>query len=342
MRRIAVSLLLPLFLWTVAAAAASAAEPPPTTSTDTVRGAAEQAEAERRRQGAQAPGGKDWTFGLFAGVQYEDNVILRNEHVLVGGDRTDWKSVNALFADYRLVNTDARVLGLRYNAYQTFLDKHDELQLTGNGVTLHHTEIHAPFVLDVPVSFAHYDLQDDKYLNLGTVSPALYFEETSRLVGVVRGSFQHFDYYKVPGSGFDEPDRSSKVYEGGLEQWLLLGERAQWRVEAGWAWRHEDARENEWSNDAWAARLGLRGALPWWKLGLETGATFTDKDYQERNDLFGKTQHDEIVTLGLGLSRPISDWATVTVAYLFTRDDSNVESQDYRRNQATLGVTFLF
>ncbi|HOX07580.1 MAG TPA: surface lipoprotein assembly modifier [Planctomycetota bacterium] len=320
---------------------AIAAEPP-TAPVETVKQTAEQAELERQRQGAQAPSEKDWSFGLFTGVQYDDNVILRSEDVHTGGDRTDWKTIHALFADYRIVNTDERVLGVRYNAYQTFIDKQDDLQLTGNGLTLHHTEIHAPFVLDVPFSFTHYDIKDDKYLNLGTVSPSLFVEETSWLVGVLRGSFRHFDFYDVPKSDFDEPDRSSKVYEGTVEQWLLFGDRAQWRIEAGWSWRHEDARENEWTNDAWEGRLALRGTLPWRSLGVEVSGTYTDKDYQEHNDLFGKTQRDEITGAGLTLSLPVTSWATISAAYLFTNHNSNVESQDYERNQATLGVTVLF
>jgi hypothetical protein len=326
---------------------AFAAEPP--AAGDTVRNAADQAELERQRQGAQKPTEKDWSFGLFAGVQYDDNIILRNEHVHTGGDRTDWKSVNALFVDYRFINSDERVLGLRYSAYQTFIDKQDDLQLTGNGLILHHTELHTPFVLDVPASVTHYDLKEQKYLNLWSLSPALYIEETSRLVGVLRSSYRRLTYYDVPDadyagsdSDFHERDRSSEIFEGGVEQWLLFGERAQWRIEAGGTWHHEDARENEWSNDAWELRLGLRGRLPWWELGLEVAGTWTAKDYLSQNDLFDKTQHDEITGAGLTVSKPITTWATVSLSYLYTHDHSNVESQDYERNQITLGVTVLF
>ena len=324
------------------AAPAGAAEPSATAPTDTAREAAEEAERERTRQGAPKAGGKDWAFGLFTGLQYDDNATLRNRHVDVGDERTDWKSVNALFVDYRLVNTDERVLGLRYNAYQTVLDSHKQLQLTGNTFTVHHTEIHAQFVLDLPVSFSHYDLYGDPFLNLSSFAPALYLEESAHLVGVLRGADRRFDYNDLPDSGFYEPDRSAHVYEAGLEQWLIFGERGQYRLEAGYTFRHENARENVWTNDAGEARIGLRGELPWWRLGLDASVTYTEKKYAEDNPFFEATERDRAAAYGLAVSRPIMAHATATLSYLYTDHQSNVQTQEYRRNQITLGVTVLF
>jgi len=342
MRRTLAALVAALLPLAAFPASAGAAEPPATAPTDTAREAAEEAERERARQGAPKAGAKDWAFGLYTGVQYDDNATLRNRHVDVGDERTDWKSVNALFVDYRLVNTDDRILGLRYNAYQTVLDSHKQLQLTGNTITLHHTEIHAPFVLDLPASFTHYDLYGDAFLNLSSFAPALYLEESAHLVGVLRGAARRFDYTDLPDSGCYEPDRSAHVYEAGLEQWLLFGERGQYRLEAGYSFRHENARENVWTNDAGEARLALRGELPWWRLGLDLSATYTEKVFERDNPLFEATERDRAAAYGLAVSRPIMAHATATLSYLYTDHQSNVESQEYRRNQITLGVTVLF
>jgi hypothetical protein len=330
----------------VLAPARALAGEPPTTPAETARQAAEQQSQATEKGLPKEQTGKDWAFGLFTGVQYDDNVILRNHYVTEGGDRTDWKWVNALFADYRIINSMERVTLVRYDGYQNFIDLHDELQLTGNTLTIRHTEIHAPVIVDLPLSYSRYDLHGTKFLELWNAAPGLFLQESPHLVGVLRGALRRFDYADRRDSPMHNPDRSSDVYEGGLEQWLLLGDRGQHRLEAGCSFRRELANRNEWSNDASEVRLAVHSALPWGRVSVDAFTTYTNRLFDTENAAFGKTERDNLNVYGLALSRPLweTKWSTgtVTASYLYTDQRSNVQSQDYHRNQVTLGLIVLF
>ena len=60
---------------------------------------AAEAEAARRRDR-----GSKWTFTVYSGMQWDDNIILEGDGVDVEDtEQTDWKSIHVLQADYYLV-----------------------------------------------------------------------------------------------------------------------------------------------------------------------------------------------------------------------------------------------
>lgn len=299
-------------------------------------------EGELREQ--EGPVDKRWSVGLFTGVRYDDNITLRNEDIDVTdrGNKTDWTLIHALSVEYRPVNTAEHVLGLRYNAYQSFIEMNNQLQLTGHTMTAYYTAAGAPLVFNLPVSFSTYNLYWDRYVDIYSVAPSLFIEQNEHFVGVLSAGWSRYNYFQIHDNGFDEQDRDSNVLTVGFEEWFLFGDRAQYRIECGYTLRKELAADDEWSFWSHKARLGAATQLPWFNIYAGIFGSYEARNYDERNEVFGKTQEEDIATGGLSLTRPLGKYASVNLSYLFTDNDSNVISQDYERNQITLGLTVRF
>ncbi|MHC4914182.1 MAG: surface lipoprotein assembly modifier [Planctomycetota bacterium] len=300
---------------------------------------AEEAAAEARESDRD----RKWIFALYNGIQWDDNIILEGDGVDVEDtEQTDWKSIHVLQADFRAVNTEDHVLGLRYRLYQSFIDVNNELQLTGHTLTGYYTTMRSPNVLFVPVSYSRYNLYWHEYLDLFSLAPSIYMEHSSHFVGVLRMGCRVYDYSDVPDNGFDEDDRDSTVLSVGLEEWYIFGEKAQYRLELGYTFEREITADAAWAYASHKVRLGAGAELPWWDLSVGGYAAYEGRGYDALNPAFDETQEEDIITCGLSVSRPLGRDATLTIGYAFTDNDSNVESQDYERSQVTLGVTLRF
>ena len=301
-------------------------------------------EAEERRARREVDDSRrKLVCSLFSGVQYDDNITLESMGVDAGeADRTDWKQILAFRADFRAVNTEEHVLGLRYDLYQSFIDINDELQLTGHTFTGYHTLMRAPHVFYTPLSVSRYNLYWHRYLDVYALKPTLFVEQSAHAAGVIRLEWSHYNYFHVAGNDFDENDRDANVFSIGGEEWLIFGDRGQHRLEGAYTLRREIAREEEWGSLSHKVRLGLGSQLPWGDLSVGGFVSYEGKDYGRENPAFRKKQEEDIMTYGLTLRRPLWKDASVSLSYLFTDNESNVTSQDYERSQFTLGVTVQF
>ena len=341
-RTIAIGIVV-LFAACTCAMPGKAGEGTGTTEQETVREAERQlgewddaAAAEKDRQ-------RTWLFSLFTGVQYDDNITLRGMRVETeGDDRTDWKLIHALQIEGRLVNTQEQVLGARYSLYQTFVQINDDVQLTGHTVGLYYTAMQAPYVFFLPVSYSRYNLYWHKYLDTFSVSPTVFCEQSAHAVGVLRATISANNFSSVPDNDFDEQDLDSTVVELEAEEWFLFGKDAEYRLEMGYRFRPEDAAVQEWTSVSSEVRLGLGAQLPWWGLAAGGFMSYEARDYQKRNEDFGRIQENDVLTYGLALSRPLWRDATISATCRFTDHESNVPSQEYERTQITLSVSVRF
>ena len=63
--------------------------------------------------------------------------------------------------------------------------------------------------------------------------------------------------------------------------------------------------------------------------------------YPEESPTFFKKRRDTILTGGIGLEYQAKDWVKAGLRYEYAEDISNIDNQDYNRNQVTLNVTFM-
>jgi hypothetical protein len=331
-----------LVCWAVCGAA-RAGDATGRTDAETVREATGEAGREDPAETTRRDLERPWVFSLYAGVQYDDNITLRDLGVDAEGDhRTDWKALFAFQADWRPVRLEDRVLGLRYRAYQSFIDVNSDLELTGHTLSGYYVQASAPLVLFLPVSYSHYNLDWHRYLDVYSVAPRLYWEQSPHWVGVLRAEYARQNYFKVRDEDFDENDRDSDLFSVGVEEWYLFGPKAEYRLELGYALDRENCRAREWGSCTHRLRLGFGAQLPW--LDLTTGAhvQYEAREYDAENPAFGEVEREDITTCGMSVSRPLWPGASATLSYVFTDNQSNVTSQDYERSQVTLGVTYRF
>ena len=293
---------------------------------------------EGRRDDAQT-----LVVSLFTGTQYDDNITLRSMGVdIKDDDRTDWKLIHALELDLRAINSEGLVAGMRYRFYQSFIEINNDLQLTGHTIGSYVTGIKAPYVFHLPAEISHYNLYWHDYLDICSISPQIYFEQTEHAVGVLKGGWMYSNYHQIAGNDFDENERDARTWTIGGEEWFLLGKDAQYRLEFEYLFRREYADEHQWSYFSHKLRAGLGFGLPIW--GISTGAavTYEAVDYDQENPLFAQTQEDDIMTYGLTFSRAFGRYTSASLSYLFTDNESNVTSQEFERHQVTLGVNIQF
>ena len=63
--------------------------------------------------------------------------------------------------------------------------------------------------------------------------------------------------------------------------------------------------------------------------------------YSEIGTIVPKERHDTILTGRIGLEYQAKDWIKAGINYEYKEDISNIDLQDYNRNQVTLSCTLM-
>jgi hypothetical protein len=288
-------------------------------------------------------GGGCVSVTIFSGIQYDDNITLRSDGVSSPeDDRSDWKMIEAVLADVKIVNREDRIIGLRYRGYQSIIDVNDQLELTGHTVGIYSVKVQAPHVFFFPVSYSRYYLGSDDYQEIWAFKPKIFVEQSAHWVGSINASYERIRNFEIENNGFEEDVRDSYVLTLGGEEWFIFGESAQYRFEMGCRIKKEQTREEEWGFVSYKARIALGAKLPFWQLSTAGSVSFEVRDYMKRNPVFQRTQEDYLLAFDFCLNRPLGRYAEASLRYRFLDNESNVASQDYERNQITLGVTLKF
>ncbi|MBA4373774.1 MAG: hypothetical protein C0402_13055, partial [Thermodesulfovibrio sp.] len=235
--------------------------------------------AEEYLKAGKKGGGKPWSAGFQAGIQYDSNVVLSGiDGLLPQGisHKADWRLVFNLKARYMLVRQQHGEVWVGYSGYQSLHNRLQKFNLAqqqleaGAGYIL-------SSVLALRASYVYeYDLVGGDDFNAAHLfSPSLIISEGKGLSTLLSYSYRKNHYFN--SELFSENhDRSGSTNSFGLFQNVRILETLQ--VRAGYLHVVESTGKDYWDYRGDQGTLDIRLALPQ-KAALTIGCAYEKRDY---------------------------------------------------------------
>lgn len=293
-------------------------------------------------------GPKPWRLDISAGMQYDSNVILGPDNFtpVPGGisRKDDWRGVFYLKGQYDLVSTDAFRSTASYSIYQSLHFKLDDFNLTQQVASLDAAySFSKAVVLRGAYSFEHVLVGGDKYDYAHVVGPSLILNEGIGFTTNIYYDYRWTHFYN--GDLFENnSDRTGSNNLVGITQFFSSGDLFQARV--GYAFDRDSTRKDYWDYDGNKGFAGFT-LKPGSGLSIDLYGEYYDKNYK---GIFPSAvsgapdaeRHDKVQTYAITLAQQISKTFTVTVSEMYVRNQSNIETFDYKRSITSLFLTARF
>lgn len=298
-----------------------------------------QAEARNR-----AAGPTSWVT-LQAGIDYDSNVSLRSDSISQPSnisndeDARGWWGADAGAELFRENGWGGGIGGSYYGSHpfdnldfdQHFLSASTWLDRELGDRTL--------FRISPEGGVSFFD--EDLFLAFGGIRPELRHDFGRAGMGVlyVRYAYYDFLYEEFVAALRNDRDRDGHDVLWGYDHMIGLGASTTLR---GGVFGHDyTAAGSEYDFTGGGGWLGLRQSLPA-KLILDLRGMVEYQDYDGRSTFSqasGGNRHDLIGSAGAVLTRPITDWLSVSARYQYLNSESNTRVFDYDRHIAGAFVT---
>ena len=313
------------------------------------------AQADARRAAA---GPSRW-LTVQAGLDYDSNISLRSDAVAQpddvshDGDGRAWWGVDGGAELFRSNGWGGGV-GANYTGSQPFRsDDFDQHFITASPWL--DRELGSKTLLRLAPEGGVGFFDGDEFLRFGGIRPELRHDFGRGGMGslYVRYAYNDFRYEEVfnstdpltPDRTFTQQrnyrDRDGHDVIAGYDHLIGIGDSTTLR---GGVFAHDyTAKGAEYDYTGGGGWLGLRQTLPMrFILDLQGGAEFDDYESDSSFLLPGETDHareDLIGTAGVVLTRPITDWLSISARYRYLNSDSNTDVFDYDRHIVGAFVT---
>lgn len=288
------------------------------------------------------------------GFEYDDNVVLEpNDSVLEFGEQRDGRTVFSLSTQLLPVAKPRWQLGATYNLFQSVHFNLNRFDVQSHTLGLFSQHKFGRFTLRGQVSY-NVTLLDFDYFSDGvTLHPSLTWQQTDTLYAVLSTSlnFTRFDDDLPAATDPDVRERDGRLLRAGLRQVMLFNQR---RSSIGLGYQYEGSRNDgsDWEYDSHNVNLSLQTPL-WWAIALYLDGAYHYRDYLHVNsydaDILGvltaadqRERQDDRLVGSVALVRGLGPHLTLSLSYMHTRNRSNIDFFDYRRNVVSVQLTGRF
>jgi Tfp pilus assembly protein PilF len=284
-----------------------------------------------------------YRLGAEVGLQYDSNVVLAPaDDVLKDqnniSDQSDGRVTVALDGAYVPWQSERARVSVGYAFFQSLHFEIDEFNLQDHRPGLDFALDAGLFQTGVAAHYDYFFLQDDSFLQRGTVLPWLSVP-TGRLGHTdLYYQMERTDFLKRPYSGL----RDAFNHAAGVRQVIPVGGEAG-ALWGGYRFDHEDPISDDTDAQAYAydghqVELGAQWALPA-SVGLEASYAYRQESYDDRAS--GNRKDKEHLVI-VALRRALSESVEVIAGYLGNVNNSNDENFEYDRHigSVALGVRY--
>jgi hypothetical protein len=285
---------------------------------------------------------KPWAINYSLGGQYDSNVVLNpSGNPLPQGisKKSDWSAVFVVNGRYHLIKEEKTEASVGFNFYQNV------------HATLADFNITQP-VLDVTAAYAILPwlqlrgLFNFEYVWVGgnrygydyMAAPSVVITEAKGFSTVIEYRYRRYTFIDSE-LFFDNSQRSGPDNYIGITQNISLNPSVQARLT--YSHDSDSTRDSFWHYRGDKGVLGLSFALPE-KIFLNLDAEYYVQRYEGKDPETGANRKDKIFTGAISATKVLSDVFSVTLAQLYTRDNSNLAAFDYKRAVTSLFVNARF
>ena len=283
----------------------------------------------------EKPAPKSWELLLYAGGQYDSNVILNGRGMPLPqgfSGTSDWSALVNLKASYTPVRIESDELTLGYSFYQNLHAKLHDFDITQNLIDVTGTH-HVTENISIKgvYSFEYLQLNGRQYDFANTFAPSIILKSdfgTTNLDYRARIT-KYSDSDKFP----DNSARNGSNHLIGISQLLPVSDSSA--VFAIYAHDIELTQKGEWDYDGDHLTLGVRSVLPLGITGDFSGDVYW-KSYREYDPAYSATRRDTQYTATISLSKSITDSYSVSLSQSLSRNNSNIAEFSYNRAISSL------
>ncbi len=285
------------------------------------------------------------------GFEYDDNVVLEpNDDVLEFGEQRDGRTVFSLAAKLTPVRQRDWQLGATYDLFQSMHVTLGNFNVQSHTLGLFTQHQWGRITFRGAVNYNATLLDLDYFSNGFTLQPSLVVRQTDTLFAVISTSL-NWTRYNDTLSEFEDSGvrgRDGHLVRAGLRQAMLFNQKKS-SVSLGYQYEGSRNDGTDWEYDSHNITLGLYTPL-WWDITLYLDGAYHYRDYLNVNSFDQhplsvltaedqRERRDDRLTGSVALVRGIGSSLTLSLNYVHTRNRSNLNFFDYRRNVVSVQLT---
>lgn len=273
-------------------------------------------------------GEKAWSLYAKAGWLYDDNVQLAPLDSDRFTEESDSAGVLFFSGRYVMVGADNLDFGLGYSHYQTFYRDFDDYNLIGGIGEVFSEYRLQQLTFGLAYIPAYYWVDTDSYLMQHQLRPEIRYRLTDNdEIG--------FAYTYDRNNYFENSRRDGHAHEFNLN-YLRDLEAIDGYLFCTAGYQDNTASDPDEYFTEMTARVGVSAGF-FEQFRIRVQGSCNDKNYDNRDSFHRIKREDARYGASVALSwRSPLEWLDVSLEYAHTRNDSNIDAYDYRRN--TVGL----
>ncbi len=314
----------------------------------TERGAPRQPDEPRR-----------WDLSLSVSEQYDTNVVLLPLGTQPSpdtgiSDKDDYVTTLYARGEYRMIQTGPWTMGTSYGFFQSFHRELSGFDVQSHAPSAYLQRTLGPVFARVQYAFDYVEVGRAPYLIAQAVQPTFTIVEGRSFFTQLRFHYQYKNFRDAKFAG--NSNRDGRNWLASVSQYMFFAE-GEGNFRVGYTYDRDDTG----GGSPVVATPGVQTNADWdytghrLSAGLDLPAIFTIKpsaafeyykqDYANPSSFSptGTTRRkDEILFVTGSLSREIAGMFTVSAAYSYTRDQSNLTAFDYARSLYSISLSAKF
>jgi tetratricopeptide (TPR) repeat protein len=279
---------------------------------------------------------KPWTINISAGGQYDSNVILNPDNTAMPtgvSRRSDWKAIVYLKGKYNLITNDNAESSISYSLYQSLHSNLNDYNITQNLVELKGSYKISPLLtLKGAYAYEFVLVGEAQYDYANSISPSLIISEGNGFSTVIDYRFK-YARYQDDVLFENNSDRTGTNNLFGITQNIPI--QANLLARVSYSHDEEHTRRDYWNCRGNKGSAGLRFNIPPKILAntlIDLTGEYYSKNYEGISPSAGNERDDQAYTGTISATKQLSQNYSLTLSHLFTSNDSNIDSYNYKRS----------
>jgi tetratricopeptide (TPR) repeat protein len=288
--------------------------------------------------GARRPRRRWAVYGSLT-TQYDSNVTLDPENITIAtlpADQGDLQIAVRVGGSYDLVSREKYRLVSEAFYYQTI---YPDLEDFSYGLA--HAEIRNEFrrgnlFLQFPAAYEFSILQTAKYLQSARFSPSVNYLWRNFLTQL-SPRFRLDSFFQTLTNAAQ--DRDARNLELEVAEYFFFEQRRR-HFKVSYTFERNWADGNDWDYQAHHLNLSLYTPVVWRISATVSAGVTIDKGFDNVDSIIGTRRDDFAYSYGLTLSRPLTEFLTLSAHYYFRHNASNIAFFEYNKHLAGMTLGF--
>ncbi len=275
-------------------------------------------------------------FNLYVklGYAYDDNVRLEPLDEDIYADEDDYCFVGYISGRYKIVNRDDIIIGVGYSHYQTVHNQLKAYDLVGSIINFYTKYQIGPVTFGFSYLPSFYWLDGDTYMRRHQLRSEIMLKIDDNLSTRVS-----YNYYLI--DNVQDNNRDGHTNEPALDVYYNLREMKMFLF-CGIAYEVSFPSHRDQDYRQLKAKLGVSAKLPW-QFNLNITGKYSNKRYENVDSIIDIRRKDDKYYGAISLSRVFYyDWLSIIADFNYTKNDSNINVYNYKRQVATLSLSIKY